>query len=436
MIEALTVLFVFSIITTTFYSVFSLGTNYIIESKNRLGAVSLANEKMEIVRNLKYDDIGITGGIPSGNIPNEEDVVENKHQYHIRTLVQYVDDSFDGIFPSDLIPNDYKRVKIVVSWKGLNGSESDVFLVGRFVPPGMEQGISGGILSINIIGSDGIGVPQASVHITNSSISPAIDMIVMTDDSGNIMLPGAKQSIEEYYFEVSKNDYETVETINPDSVEYTPIDVPASVVDGMLNVKSIIQNKTIDLKIMTIDEVGSALPNISFNLSGGRILGNDMLASPIAPIYNMSSNYTTNANGEKTLENISPGQFSISNIDIPSGYTFVGFDAGSNPVVVAPGENEEIKIRLANNSENGALIKITDSADGSSIVGATVIMSNGNGYNENMTTLADGVAYFPRATTLEAGEYNVEISAGGYGTHNGLINIDGLIEQQVSLIAN
>jgi len=66
LIEALVVLFVFSLITLTFYSVFTLGGAYIIESKNRLRAVSLANEKMEIIRNLEYDDIGVVGGIPDG----------------------------------------------------------------------------------------------------------------------------------------------------------------------------------------------------------------------------------------------------------------------------------------------------------------------------------------------------------------------------------
>ena len=35
LIEALTVLFIFSLITVTFYSVFSLGTRYIQDAKNR-----------------------------------------------------------------------------------------------------------------------------------------------------------------------------------------------------------------------------------------------------------------------------------------------------------------------------------------------------------------------------------------------------------------
>ncbi len=43
-IEALAFLFIFSIITLTFYETWSLGTKQIINSKNRLGATALASQ--------------------------------------------------------------------------------------------------------------------------------------------------------------------------------------------------------------------------------------------------------------------------------------------------------------------------------------------------------------------------------------------------------
>ena len=57
LIEALTLLFVFYLVKTTFYAASIAGTRQIIESKNRLGAVAVANEKMEIIRNRDYDTI-------------------------------------------------------------------------------------------------------------------------------------------------------------------------------------------------------------------------------------------------------------------------------------------------------------------------------------------------------------------------------------------
>jgi prepilin-type N-terminal cleavage/methylation domain-containing protein len=442
LIEALTVLFIFAMITTTFYSVFSLGTRYIIESKNRLGAVSLANEKMEIIRNLEYDAVGISGGIPSGNIVAEEDVLENKHNYHVKTFVQYVDDPFDGVLPIDVIPTDYKSVKVTVSWDGASDAKSKVELMARFVPPGIEQNTSGGTLSINIIGSDGIGVPQSEVHITNSTILPTVNMSVLTDNSGNIILPGAKQSIQQYYISVAKDGYEAVTTINPDSVAYSVIDVPASVVDGMLNTKSIIQDKLIDLKIIAVDYLGVPLPNISFSIEGGRILGSDMLYSPAKPTYNLIADKITDTDGEVKFNDISPGQFFISNIVAVSGYTLIGMDNFSSidlednkyAIVIPPGSSQEINMKFAKNDDNSLLAQVFTQADDSPIAGAEVTLSNTSGYNEKQTTLIDGVAFLPASDTqLTAGTYELKVTAEGFADYTANIDIDKLTTQQIKL---
>lgn len=444
LIEALTVLFIFAIITTTFYSVFALGTRYIIESKNRLGAVSLANEKMEIIRNLEYDKVGISGGIPSGNIVAEEDVLENKHSYHVKTFVQYVDDPFDGVLPLDVISTDYKSVKITVSWDGVSSDKSKVALMARFVPPGIEQNISGGTLSINIIGSDGIGIPQSEVHITNSTISPVVNMTVLTDNSGNIILPGAKQSIQQYYISVTKSEYESVTTINPDSVSYSVIDVPASVVDGMLNTKSIIQDKLIDLKIRAIDYLGAPLPDTGFSIEGGRILGSDMLYSPAKPTYNLKADKTTDTDGEVKFNDISPGQFFISNIVAVSGYTLIGLDNFSSvdlsnskyAIVIPPGTSQEINMKFAKNDDNSLLAQIITQADDSPIAGAEVTLSNAIGYNEKQNTSIGGVAFFPASDTqLTTGTYELTVTAEGFADYTATIDIDKLTMQQIKLTA-
>lgn len=89
----------------------------ILESKNRLGATALANQRMEIIRSIDYTSIGTKHwngsawvyGIPAGELIEEEDVSVNTTLYHVDTFVQYVDDTFDGVTPTDTIPTDYKR---------------------------------------------------------------------------------------------------------------------------------------------------------------------------------------------------------------------------------------------------------------------------------------------------------------------------------------
>ena len=441
-VEALVLLFIFSLITMTFYSVMSLGGSYIIESKNHLAAVALANEKMEIIRNLPYDSVGIVGGIPNGNLPAEEDVTTGGKSFHVKNFVQYVDDPFDGTSPTDL---DYKRVKVTISWKGVRGATSNVSLITRFVPPGIEQNVSGGTLSINVMGSNGVGVPQASVHITNANVSPAVNLTAMTDDSGNLMLPGAKPSTQTYNIHVSKSGYETVDTIDPATVTYSVIDKPASVVDGMMNPVSIIEDKIANLKIDAVDYLDSPLANTSFHFAGGRVFGYDMLYSPAAPQYNLIVDKTTDATGEVNFSDISPGPYSISAIIPPVGYTliepdkFSAFDKSKSiySLIEAAGNTETVKVRFANNNSNSLLLNVVKDADGTPIVGATVTLTSASGYNNSQITSIDGVVFFPTGSEVfVAGDYNINVTAPNYLDNTSAVTINKLTKTQIKMVTN
>ncbi len=253
-IEALVVIFIFVVITVSFYSTFSGGTYLIINAKNRLGAMAIANEKMETLRNMAYSDIGTTNGAPEGILLESEDVVENTRQYHIETSVAYVNDNFDGQYPDDTVPGDYKKATIIVSW-GERGEKEKVYFYSSFVPPGLEVAVPGdGILSINVFSDQpgGTGIPNSSVHIVN--VDTGLDTTVNTDSVGNIILIGDKiqDSIQKYQIYISKTDHETVNTMPPyPDTPYSPIDVHASVITGSLNIINIVQNKLATLKVST-----------------------------------------------------------------------------------------------------------------------------------------------------------------------------------------
>jgi hypothetical protein len=75
----------------------------------------LAQEKIEVVRNMPYENIGTVGGIPPGVLPQTETVTINNLAFEIKTTIVYIDDPFDGLSPDDLLPTDYKRVSIEIS---------------------------------------------------------------------------------------------------------------------------------------------------------------------------------------------------------------------------------------------------------------------------------------------------------------------------------
>ncbi len=145
LIESLVFLFIFSLISVAFFQAYFVTVRTIIESKNRLGATALANQKMEIIRSIEYDEIGTKHwngsawvyGIPAGELIEDEAVSVNTTLYQVDTFAQYVDDTFDGSIPIDTIPTDYKRVRVTVSW-GSGGSDQQVALFGNFAPNGIE----------------------------------------------------------------------------------------------------------------------------------------------------------------------------------------------------------------------------------------------------------------------------------------------------------
>lgn len=443
LIEALVFLFIFSVVVTTFYSVFSLGTKYIIESKNKLGALAVANEKMEIVRNLKYDDIGLVTGIPEGNIPEEEDVAVETKTYNVKTIVQYVDDAFDGVFPDDVIPNDYKRVKVTVSWGQSGSVSSSVYLVSQFPPPGLETSSGGGILAINVTDGEGVGVSQARVHIVNNDVSPAVDISQNTDNSGNLMFPGAKESQQGYELTVSKDGYETASTVDPNAVDYLPNDPHASVVTGALNTAVVIIDKLSDLKIKTVDYLGSSLADVSFHIKGGRELGTRSTVVPPEIVYTLDSNESTGSEGEKNFNDHSPGrQFFLTNIGSVSGHTLIGaspisgFDAvpATYKFSLLADESKTIEIKFAKNDTDSLLVRVLNNSNNLPVNDAQVKLTNGSGYDATIVTSFDGVVFFPEnSNPFIPGTYNLEITSSGFGTYSSSVDIDKLTIKEVKL---
>lgn len=122
------------------FGVLQLGTRLATDNKSRTGALSLALERTEYIRSLEYDSIGTVGGDPSGALVVSEDIFINGITYTRRTYIVYVDDPKDGTGGSDAnaITDDYKRVKVEVSWAGQVETRR-VAIVTDITPLGIEE---------------------------------------------------------------------------------------------------------------------------------------------------------------------------------------------------------------------------------------------------------------------------------------------------------
>jgi type II secretory pathway pseudopilin PulG len=445
LIESIVFLFIFALIATTFFQVYFVTVRTILESKNRLGATALANQRMEIIRSVEYDTIGTKTwngsawvyGIPAGELVEEEDISVNTTLYHVDTFVQYVDDSFDGVTPADTIPTDFKRIRITVSW-GAQGTDQQVALFGNFSPNGVESPGGGGVLSINVLDASGSGVSGVSVRIQNAASS--IDTTVTTDSTGNITLPGAPAGTENYILTITKGGYFGAVTYPayPTST-YSPVDIHASVAAGVLNQKTIVIDQDVDILFRTEDPFGNNVATVDFDIEGGRVLGTDPATT--LTVYNLNQTATTDSNGEEDFTNQSYGQYLFDITDTathefwkitPEGFSFTGYEA-------LPGSSTEVKAIMLDKAISSLKATVVKSDDGLPIAGATVRLSNTTlGYDETVTVDTFGVAYFPiNSTPLVADTYDIEIQASGFQTENDTVTIGSVLEKNTyDLVAN
>lgn len=418
LIEALVLLFVFSVVTLSFYNVISLGTKYILVSKNKLGAVAIANERMEIIRNLNYNNVGTVGGVVNGNIPQEEEIVENGRNYKIRTLVKYEDDSFDGTLAAgtDVAYKDYKIAKVTVSWNNGGTDQGEVSIFSTFVSPSLEVASAGdGVLSINVFSDQDGGAPidQADVHIVNPDVG--LNTNIQTDNNGNIMLVGAKESIQNYQLTISKSGYETVSTFPPyPDTTYNPTDIHASVIGGAFNVANIAQNKLAEIDISAIDYMENSVANLKFDLKGGRKIGTEIV-SPYNSVYNLNVSDQTNSSGEKKYELISPGQYTFTISPLEDVYELISVSPAF-PFLLSPESTQNITVKVINKNTTSFKVSLAD-VGGTPIAGAEVKLVNATiPYDVKVATDESGTAFFPTKDNpiLSAGTYDLSIKADGF----------------------
>ncbi len=203
---------------------FRLSIEVVTNNKARAGALALANERMEYVRSLPYDDVATVGGVPAGTIPATETVELNGITYTRRTIVLYADDAKDGLGVSDEndILTDYKQVKVETSWTLKYGART-ITLVSRVSPVGLETAGPGGVLDLAIVSATAQPISGALVRIVNSTLVPAVDISLFSDNEGEVIVIGAPPSAG-YEIVVSKSGYTTIQTYaaTPQNTNPTP----------------------------------------------------------------------------------------------------------------------------------------------------------------------------------------------------------------------
>lgn len=441
LIEALVLVAVFSIAGLAFYSMINVGVSYIINSKERMVAISLANERMEMARNLDYDDVAIQGGIPSGLIDPDEEITVGEKSFRILTDVKYYDDPDDGLLggdPNDAVSNDYKFVSITVSW-GEESDNEEVYLSSTFVPPGIESSAGGGALSLNAIDFSGFPVADVSVNLFNDQVAPNVDYNTTTDSNGHLILQGVPEDTgQNYKITLSKSGYETVVTYDPAEETFIPEDVHASILEGVLNEVTLKIDLLSDLLIESVDPFGSSIGDATFDLVGGRRLDD----GTGDPVYSHNGSHSTDSSGSFSMNSESPGEYQITITgSTDTDYTFwkisPGMDINRDKVNLSPGDSLSANMLLMDNSIPSVFVSVADTGTGTAIEGAQVrLRSTSLGYDVELNTDEYGRAFFPESlsTPLINGEsYEVLVSATDYQDNNTNVTVNDFSTADVNL---
>jgi prepilin-type N-terminal cleavage/methylation domain-containing protein len=184
----------------------------ISDSRARMSALSVANDRLEFIRSLSYDAVGTVSGIPAGSIPQISTSTLNGYAFTERTLVEFIDDPADGLAGADTngITTDYKRVKIEISWTQRSQTKT-VTLVSTISPRSIETNIGGGTIRVNVTDANVQPVAGASVRLINTTGTSTIDVTRSTDSTGIALFGGAPAG-SGYQVFVSRPGYSSEQT--------------------------------------------------------------------------------------------------------------------------------------------------------------------------------------------------------------------------------
>ena len=428
LIEAMVSISVFAIISVSLYGMFLFTGKLTADAKLRTLAIYLANEEMEQIKAMSYAQVGTVGGIPAGNLEQTRQITKSGYPFDVKTEVKYLDDELDGNFPDDDKPADYKVVRLDVGWRG-SFENQEVVLISSVYPDYLSEEEGGGVLSINALNFEGIGVAGCDVKIVEPDLDPAVSILTKTDDLGNVVLYGLPAGAN-YQLEIVKSGWEQILTYPPyPETPFNPVNQHLTVVEGVMNTKTIGIDQLGDIEITVVDETGDPLDNFPLNISGGRIIGYTNAANP-EPVYIFEEEeLTTDSDGKLEIEATSGGNYSFSTEE--TDYELVTVDP-ANPFELAPGGDVTVTATYVDKNTDSFLIIVSDNETKEPLSDISVALTGPDEFSETELTDKQGRAFFWQEE-LPEGEYTVEINADEFESYSDTMELDDLVKKEIFL---
>ena len=233
LIEVMVSLVVSMMLVFGIYSLVMYSLHITADNKFYVEALEIANQKMEQIRNLSYNDVGTISGSPAGVIPDYEYSVRGR--YTIYTSIQFYDDPYDGtledIIDTDDIFIDYKIVTIKVFWNGKFG-DKNITVFSKIIPVTEETLEGYGLLKIIVVDADSNPLPNANVHVENNVLNPIMSADYVTGLNGVLSL-AVLPEFKSYEITVTKTGMGIDKTYDKDLVNIFPSKPHLSITEGL-----------------------------------------------------------------------------------------------------------------------------------------------------------------------------------------------------------
>ena len=423
LIEVMIASAIFAILSAAIISLVVLLYQTVADVRIKTIARHLAIQQMELIHNIPYTSLGTTNGIPAGSIPEFSAVNRNGFIFTIHTSVIYVDDPFDQISPQDLLPTDYKQVRVDITWdEQLGLYHEPIVLVNLISPKGVETTNGGGTLSVFVINSSGIPISSASIHITNTAVNPNIDITLQTDHNGYLILPGAPPCPACYNISVTKSGYSTDKTYTTSEIA-NPNKGPLTVTPNYLTESTFMIDRLATLNITSYsgDRTFILAPNSLFRLTGSKTIGLDSMDNPV---YKFDHTLSTGSNATYPITDLEWDTYILTvpnstNKQIAGVYPH-------QPMIITPANQTALSVSTIPISNHSLLLSLQD-ASGSAIASASAILQL---LNHPIATVSSGLSGNPNFgqaffNTLSSGSYEFTLIHPEYMNLTGSILVNG-----------
>lgn len=357
---------VLTVLVVSVYGAYTSIFHVVYASRAKLLAVDLVNEQIELIRNLPYSEVGISGGIPSGVLQHTQTLLRGNSSFLVTTTVRNIDDPFDGTLggsPNDTSPSDYKLVEVDIDC-ALCVNFKTIVVTTHVSPKNLESASTNGALIVKVFDADGNPIKNAGIHVTNNQQNPPVVIDDVTNDNGLLEIVDAPPGVDAYNITATKSGYSTDATYAVTVGNPNPTKPPATVALQQVTQLSFSIDKVSTVNVSSITPACSAVPGFHFNLSGSKTIG--------AGILKYNQNQVTNGSGLLSLSNMEWDSYLFTGND--GSYDIVGMNPIS-PLNLAPNSSQSVQIIVAPKNPKTVLVSVLDGATSLPLSGVSVTIS-------------------------------------------------------------